>query len=213
MYTHVVYMYLVALLKFIMIGQTRPGKYHLDSWYAQRFLMVSCWLQMPVASNFCSLFSNTPILTSVFKALGAKLGGDNIILSPSNMSLPGVDQLEISKKTVFGGNAAVVGCMIEKNELIIEKVKIGTGCFLGDNSVILPGATLYPSSLAGTLTLIERGKVLTPGSVWVGSPAICLDKGTMLHEPLCDLDPCCAWIIHTRNSANGQPYPNFFLGV
>lgn len=185
-YTHVVYMYLVALLKWIILGRTRAGKYPLNSWYAQRFLMVACWLQMPVASSFCSLFSNTPILISVLRALGAQLGGDNIILSPSNLSLPGVDQLEIDEKTVFGGNAALVGSIDDKDEIVIEKVKVGTGCFLGDNSVILPGATLYPSSLAGTLTLIERGKTLTPGSVWVGSPAICLDKGMGLHERVCN---------------------------
>lgn len=190
--THVVYMYLVALLKWIILGRTRPGKYHLNSWYAQRFLMVACWLQMPVASSFCSLFSNTPILTSVLRALGARLGGDNIILSPSVMSLPGVDQLQIAQRTVFGGYAAIVGAIIENNELILDKVEVGTGCFLGDNSVVLPGATLHPSSLAGTLTLIERGKVLSPGSIWVGSPAICLDKGKGMHELACDQNLCGA---------------------
>lgn len=177
---HLVYICLVALMKWIILGRAKPGTYHLNSWYAQRFAMVACWLQMPFALGFCTLFSNTPILILGLKALGARLGGNNIILNPSTMSLPGVDQWELAEGTVFGGNAALMGFVIEKDVLIIGRIRIGTDCFLGDNAVILPGASMFPSSLAGTLTLIDKGKVLDPGSVWVGSPAICLDKGKSL---------------------------------
>ena len=174
---HLLYIAIVAFLKLLVLGRARPGSYQLDSWYAQRFLLVACWLQMPFALGFCSLFSNTPILTLGLRALGARLGGSNIILNPASIVLPGVDQWDLEFGTVFGGNTVVMGYIVERDELHIGPVRIGSGCFLGDNAVVLPSATLQAGSLAGTLTLVGQGQVLNPGSVWVGSPAICLDKG------------------------------------
>lgn len=57
----------------------------------------------------------------------------------------------------------------EKHRMIMRPVKIGSGCFIGARTMILPGAVIGDGCVIGAGSVV-RGKI-PPGSIASGNPA------------------------------------------
>jgi thioester reductase-like protein len=171
------YMILVVALKWLVLGRTRPGKYKAGSSYAVRYELVNLWLDGPLARSFCRNFSKTPLMPLTLRALGAKVGKKAIFYKIHPLMLAGADQLSFGDNVVIGSDALVLGGAVLADTLLIAPTIANTSAFVADGALVLPGSTLGITALVGVQTIIPPFSELENGSVWAGSPALCLDPG------------------------------------
>jgi len=120
----VFYMVFAVGLKWVVLGRTEPGKYHVHSAYGLRFGMVQSLLTAPFARGFCTLFGETSWSVRMLRALGATLSGTPNILGMSPLMLAGADQIELGSSVTLGNSSVILGAAVVKDTLIIAQTKI-----------------------------------------------------------------------------------------
>lgn len=119
----VLYMAQAVALKWLIIGQSIPGRYKADSAYGLRFRFVQFLLTAPLAKSFCAQFAESTLVVIVLRALGAKLDGNNIIYRISPLMLAGADQLHLADSATLAHDAAILGAVVVGDTLLIAKTK------------------------------------------------------------------------------------------
>lgn len=172
-----IYVFILILLKWIVLGRTVPGKYHIHSAYGLRFALVQSWCTGPLPNIFCVFFANTAISNIALKGLGAKLGRRVSISKLSSLMLAGCDQINVGDSTVLDYDCALLGAHIDGDVLVIKPIHVGSSAFIADGALVMPGCSLGKGALISVRSLIPKSAKLAEGSVWHGSPALCLDPG------------------------------------
>ena len=90
---------------------------------------------------------------------GVELGHNNAVLEGCVVIGTAADPVRIGRKTVFGHRCTVIGA------------EIGDLCEIGNASVLLPGSSVGTGCFLGERTLVPAGQRIPPGSVAVGQPA------------------------------------------
>jgi len=155
---------LIVVLKWAVIGRTKPGVYPLWGvyyfrvWFVQRLVQVSTlkFLQ-------CS-----PLMRWYMRALGAKIGKDAMIgeFEAGAIDLLTIgDNVSIGLKTKFA-NAEVIG-----DKIYIGPISIGDGAYTGNCSVFGRDVQIGRDAQIGDLTALLAGTIVADAEIWDGSPA------------------------------------------
>ena len=117
------------IVKWVVIGKYRPGKYPLWGVYYLRWWFVTA-IESAVPLAY---LTGTPLLNIYYRLMGAKTGR-NVFLGTEDFAI--YDLLEIGDDTSIGADSGALGCTVENGMLIIGAVKIGKRCFVGTRTVI-----------------------------------------------------------------------------
>ena len=83
------------------------------------------------------------------------------------------DHTEISCQVVFithdGATWVFRNADVYKNTLKFGRIRIGSNCFIGARSTILPGVTIGDNCIVGACSLVNKN--IPAGEVWGGVPA------------------------------------------
>ena len=90
---------------------------------------------------------------------GVELGHDSAVLEGCVVIGTTAEPVRIGRKAVFGHRCTVIGA------------EIGDLCEIGNASVLLPGSSVGTGCFLGERTLVPAGQRIPPGSVAVGQPA------------------------------------------
>jgi carbonic anhydrase/acetyltransferase-like protein (isoleucine patch superfamily) len=90
---------------------------------------------------------------------GVELGHDSAVLETCVVIGTSTAPVRIGRKTVFGHRCTVIGATV------------GDLCEVGNASVLLPGSSVGTGCFLGERTLVAAGQRIPPGSVVVGQPA------------------------------------------
>jgi len=90
---------------------------------------------------------------------GVELGHDTAVLEGCVVVGTVEQPVAIGRKTVFGHRCTLIG------------TTVGDLCEIGNASVLLPGSSIGTGCFLGERTLVPAGVALPPGSVAVGQPA------------------------------------------
>ncbi|MBC8437727.1 MAG: hypothetical protein H8D82_00480 [Euryarchaeota archaeon] len=82
--------------------------------------------------------------------------------------------VSIGKDTVIGGKAAINGHVVEKDELVLAPVTIGSGCVIGASSLILPGCKIGDGAVLAGKAVLPKYTEIPAGEIWGGVPAKCI---------------------------------------
>ncbi len=152
------------VVKWIVLGREKPGRYPLWGWYYFRWWFVQRMLGI-IPTHY---LGGTPLLPVYFRLLGAKIGA-NVYLGTS--ALEGIGLIEIGADASLG-TGAVIGCAnVERGWLKLKAIRIGAGCVVGSGSVVGPGATMAERAQLGELSLLPGGATIPTKEIWNGSPA------------------------------------------
>ena len=118
----------------------------------------------PFLVHVCpSIFANT-----YYRLAGVKLGQDSNLTS-QDINDPFL--VRVGSDTVVGGNAAINGHIVERGELHLAPVTIGSRCVVGGGSIMMPGSTLSDDSVLANRAVLPKHKTVPAGQVWAGVPA------------------------------------------
>ncbi|MGW1839707.1 Pls/PosA family non-ribosomal peptide synthetase [Streptomyces sp. NPDC002067] len=147
----------------LLMAGVRPGRYplwgvvYLRFWLAQKLLVLS-----PLV-----LLAGSPLLPPALRLAGARIGRHCHL--PTVIAPPSL--VEIGAGTTLGYGARVETYTVEGGWLRLAPVRIGAGCGVGTNSVVLPGAVLGDGATVGEQSLVPEDTTVPAGEHWSGSPA------------------------------------------
>ena len=167
----------VVLTRWLQKG-IKPGKYpiyspfYLRKWFADQLMSLSLIVLHPIYA--------TVFISTLFRALGAKIGRNTEISTASSVTHP---LLEIGKGS-FVADAVTLGeADIRGQQLILDKTIIGDSSFVGNSALIPQGYNLPGHMLIGVLSTPPAASLLSSNNArnWFGSPAIPLPRRQESH--------------------------------
>ncbi len=120
-----------------------------------------------------SVFFIPPIYIAYLKLVGAKIGKHVFFGGRNTISDPCL--IEIGSNTLIGGGATIMSHLGE-DKLVFSKVRIGSHCLIGAETLIMPGVTLQDNVVVGGKSLVTKNKTLTKGNMYGGVPAELIKK-------------------------------------
>ena len=125
-------------------------------------------LHLMINFTFIDFILLTPFANLLLRLLGAKLGR-NVQVNSKNIG--DASLLEIGDNTVIGGNATIIGHVVERGKLKLRKVKIGKNVTIGLNSVVMPGCEIGDNAVIGAGAVLLKNSKVEPGAIYFGVPA------------------------------------------
>jgi non-ribosomal peptide synthetase-like protein len=155
---------LSIIIKWLVIGRFKPGKYPLWSAYYWRF-----WFVRQVLS-FAPVFllTGSPLMNWYCRLMGAKIGKD-VYLGTSE--LLAYDLLTIDDGSSIGTDSNLMGCEIVDGWLKIDRITVGKDCVVGTNSVLGLNSQLADDTELGDLSYLPDHQIIPTGEAWSGAPA------------------------------------------
>ncbi|KOT99261.1 hypothetical protein ADK70_04435 [Streptomyces rimosus subsp. pseudoverticillatus] len=148
----------------LLLAGVRPGHYPLWGVTYVRF-----WLHGKVlALSPLTLLAGSPLLPPVLRLLGATVGrGCHVSAMPQ---LPGM--VRIGDDSSIGYGARLQPYAVANGWLRLAPVRIGSGSYIGTNSVVLPGACIGDGACVDHQSLIPADASVPAHEHWSGSPAV-----------------------------------------
>jgi non-ribosomal peptide synthetase-like protein len=151
-------------VKWLVLGRCQAGTYPLWGSYFFRWWLVRKALGIAPLR----FMAGSPLLPIYFRLFGARIGRD-CHLGTQFLGEP--DMLEIGAGASIGAGTQIYGHTVSGGQLHIGPVRIGEGCYLGNNSLVLPGAVMENHARLGDQSLLASGETIPAGEHWNGSPA------------------------------------------
>jgi non-ribosomal peptide synthetase-like protein len=163
---------IIALIKWLMLGNIKEGKYPVGSlfyyrkWFFDQLMTLS--LQV-IGTLYTTLY-----LQFWFKLLGVKIGKRSEI---STVEFISPDLLVAGDECFLADSVSVGASHVRNGYITIAKTHIGNRTFVGNSAVVSPGTVLGNEVLVGVLSKMKTENIPTPdGTSWFGSPAVYLPR-------------------------------------
>jgi non-ribosomal peptide synthetase-like protein len=152
----------IAASRLVMRG-IRPGWYPLWGPTYLRFWL----LRLVLARAPLPLLAGSPMLPSYLRLLGAKVGTRSHV-GTGLISVPSL--VEIGSGASLGFGSHVQSYAVQDGWLRLAPIRIGADSFVGNNTVMLPGAEVGEAASVGDFSLVHADHRIPPGEHWAGSP-------------------------------------------
>ncbi|WP_331771890.1 hypothetical protein OG948_50865 (plasmid) [Embleya sp. NBC_00888] len=177
---------LIPLLggRLLMLG-VRPGRYPLWGATYLRF-----WLYGKIlAFSPLAFLTGSPLLAPWLRLLGARIGRGCHLSAV--IALPAL--VQIGAGTSIGYGARLQPYVVENGRLLLAPIRIGSGSFVGTNSVVLAGAVIGDRASVGEQSLVPADHVVPSDEHWAGSPVTRQDAAPALLAALAAEDDERPW--------------------
>ncbi|MGC0417207.1 Pls/PosA family non-ribosomal peptide synthetase [Embleya sp. AB8] len=172
--------------RLLMIG-VRPGFHPLWGVTYLRFWLYGRML----AFSPLPFLTGSPLLAPWLRLLGARIGRGCHLSAV--IGLPAF--VEIGEGTSIGYGARLQPYVVADGWLRLAPIKIGSGSFVGTNSVVMAGAVIGDRASVGEQSLVPADRVIPAGEHWAGSPVARQDTAPALLEELAAADDQRPWTV------------------
>jgi acetyltransferase-like isoleucine patch superfamily enzyme len=145
----------------------KEGVYPIFSLGGLKWAFISS-LYLLINFTFIDFILLTPFANLLQRLLGAKLGKNVQINSKFVFD---ATLLEIGDNTVVGGDAIIIGHVVERGRLKLSKVKIGKNVTLGSHCTVMPGCEIGDNAIIGAGAVLLKNTKVEPRAVYYGVPA------------------------------------------
>ena len=162
----------MVVLKWLLIGRARPGRYPVHGWFYVRNWVVEQLLAFSV--DIAGPLHATLFLKPWYRALGARLGRF-VEISTASVTTP--DLLAIGDDCTIADEVSLGAARVERGWLTLAPTKLGRRVFVG-NSAVIPAGTL-PGRRNACRCLDDRSRRIParPGASapagWARLPSSC----------------------------------------
>eukprot|EP00930_Biecheleria_cincta_P066724 TRINITY_DN5298_c0_g1_i1.p1 TRINITY_DN5298_c0_g1~~TRINITY_DN5298_c0_g1_i1.p1 ORF type:complete len:1420 (+),score=199.34 TRINITY_DN5298_c0_g1_i1:395-4261(+) len=142
----VIYMGMVVLMKWLVIGRFRAGSFTGSQWERFQYWFMDLLLGGKQLGNFAKLVGpHYTIMTMYYRLMGATVG-QRIFWPGKPIDLIEYDLLEVGNDVTFGSRSSIF-C---SDLMGAKKVRILSGAMVADNCCILPGSVLSEGAMLGS---------------------------------------------------------------
>lgn len=165
--------FIVSLIVFgiverILIIGNKPGRYPTNSFIFIKWLVYS-GLHVILLNLVLPYVSGTIFAKIFYRILGCKIGKNVFI---NTVGLHDAYLLEIDDNVVIGGDANISCHIFEGNELILNRIKIGSNTLISAESYIMPGAEIGKNCSIGIKSYVRKNKKIEDKSIIMSIPGI-----------------------------------------
>ncbi len=153
-------------LKWLLLGQVKPGKYPLWGWFYFRW-----WLVRRLQHNLFlpKFLVGSSLINIYYRLLGAKIG-KNCYIGSMYVATP--DLFSVGKNTSIGTDSKLNGYIVEDGWLKIGTITIGDHCYIGPRSVIGINTTIENDAVLDEMSMLPAQSVIPKKAYFSGSPAV-----------------------------------------
>jgi non-ribosomal peptide synthetase-like protein len=163
----------IAVVKWLLLGRVKPGRYPLQSsfyvrkWFVDQTLDLSLDILGPL---YASVY-----LTPWYRLLGAKLGYGAEVSTASFIS---PDLLSIGDESFIADSVSLGAPRVRGGVMTLGRNYIGKRSFIGNSAMLPPDTVIGDSVLIGCLSAPppNPADALRQDSTWMGSPPIFLPQ-------------------------------------
>ncbi len=152
------------VLKWVVIGRYKAGRYPLWSGYYLRWWIVSRFQGFSWSEMFCG----TPLLAWYWRAMGARIGRNVTICTPLCSAF---DVVSIGDHSSIGLETQILGYRVEDGHLIIAPVDVGQRCFVGMHCNLGLNTRMMNDARLDDMSLLPDNGLVPAHEGWRGSPA------------------------------------------
>ena len=156
-----------GLVRTLLMLRLREGTHKVFSFQAIKWAFSNA-LYLLINFTFIDFILLTPFANLLQRLLGAKLG---VNVQINSKFIFDATLLEIGDNTVVGGDAIIIGHVVERGLLKLKKVKIGKNVTIGSHATIMPGCEIGDNAIIGAGAVLLKNTKVEPHSVWYGVPA------------------------------------------
>lgn len=124
-------------------------------------------------SGWMELISPSWVSNIHYRMMGCKIG-KNVQINTANLN--DAFMVEIGDGAVIGGGASINAHLVEKGELVLSPIKIGSNSVIGAHSLITPGCEIGDGSVVAAKAVLPKWTKIPPNEVWGGIPAKFIKK-------------------------------------
>ncbi|WP_247658170.1 Pls/PosA family non-ribosomal peptide synthetase [Aquabacter sp. L1I39] len=158
---------LVTAIRWIVLPSAPAGTFSIHSAFYVRKWTVALAAEVMLES-LSSLFS-TIYMRSWYRLMGAKIGKDTEIAT----NFAGrYDTIEIGEKCFVADEVTLGDEDVRRGWMTLKTVRTGDRVFIGNDSVLPPGADIPEGALIGIKSKPPTGERMLPGETRFGSPPI-----------------------------------------
>ncbi|MEW6121680.1 MAG: Pls/PosA family non-ribosomal peptide synthetase [Pseudomonadota bacterium] len=158
---------LVTAIRWIVLPSSPAGTISIHSAFYMRKWTVALAAEVMLES-LSSLFS-TIYMRSWYRLMGAKIGRDTEIAS----NFAGrYDTIEVGEKCFVADEVTLGDEDVRRGWMTTKMVRVGNQAFIGNDSVLPPGAVVPDGSLIGIKSKPPADEPMLPGEIRFGSPPI-----------------------------------------
>ena len=159
---------IVVALKWLLMGRYRAAESPLWSAFVWRTELVTALFENLARPFLINLLEGTPFLAWYLRLLGAKVG-KRVFLNSSEVTE--FDLVEIGDDVALNADCTIQTHLFEDRVMKMSTVRVGPGCSVGSQAVVLYDTEMKEGSSLNSLSLLMKGEILPPWTRWEGSPA------------------------------------------
>ena len=162
------------VVKACVLRRSRPGVYHVDSFYFLRKWYVDTL--MGLSRLFTLPLYTTLYMPPLLRMLGAKIGARAELSVIAQLS---PDLVEMGEESFFADGSIIGGLRVYQGHFELAVNCIGRRSFLGNSAVLPVGSSIGSNCLLGVLSSPPQETGDVPDrSEWLGSPSFALPHRT-----------------------------------
>ncbi len=161
----------IIVIKRLFMNKIKPGVYSIYSMYYIRKWIADnvTYISLQLLHTLYATLYTIPFL----KALGAKIGKDVEISTVTHIS---PELFEVGDGSFFADASMAGTPKIHNNNVIYEKVKVGSRTFIGNSALVPINANIGDDCLIGVMSVPPNTEKTENGTSWLGTPAMYLHK-------------------------------------
>jgi len=162
--------------KWILIGKMKEGDYPLwGSYYFRWWFVRTLQNLLPV-----QFLTGTPLYPVYLRWMGVTIAPDAQL---SALTMGAEDLISIGSDVSISSGVALNNAWVEDGWLKLRRISIGDHAYIGSSALIAGGAVMEEWSELQDLSHLQAGKIIKPGQVWQGSPAVLKETKSIAELP------------------------------
>jgi hypothetical protein len=149
------------------------GTYELSINDKAFFLHMLFFVLYRPSLTFIGIVPLVPLRLRLLKLVGLQIGQGSLIAGTEMIDEPYA--VSIGDNTLIGGLSTIFS-HISDTKLRMKPVRIGSNCFIGNKSVIMPGAIIEDEVRVEPNTVVIQDQILKKGKTYYGNPAMEMKK-------------------------------------
>ena len=158
----------VALAKWMLMGRYRPFVHPLWSFFVWRLELANALYEFLASPLALSPLQGTPFLPWYLRLLGARIGRRTFIETTGFLEW---DLVDVGDRAALNCDSVVQTHLFEDRVLKASRLRIGAGCVVGTQSVVLYDSEMEDGARLDALSLLMKGETLRAATAWAGIPA------------------------------------------